>query len=124
MNDYEEAIISVGGAIARYSNEKLFPCWGFGAKYSGEVQHIFQCGQSSSARDIDGIVDAYRSVFQTDLIMSGPTVISKVVQAAAARARNFKVSSFTHHDHSYFSIFAIIQKLTSFFLSTYQIVFL
>uniref|UniRef100_A0A7S4HVZ5 C2 domain-containing protein n=1 Tax=Odontella aurita TaxID=265563 RepID=A0A7S4HVZ5_9STRA len=91
LNDYEETILSVGGAIAKYSLDKKFPVWGFGARYGGEVRHIFQCGQSSPVYDVDGILDAYRSVFQTDLTMSGPTVISKVIQAAAARANRCHV---------------------------------
>uniref|UniRef100_A0A7R9W2K0 VWFA domain-containing protein n=1 Tax=Pseudictyota dubia TaxID=2749911 RepID=A0A7R9W2K0_9STRA len=89
LNDYEETILSVGGSIAKYSSNKNFPVWGFGARYAGEVRHIFQCGQTSAVHSVEGVMDAYRSVFQTDLTMSGPTVISKVIQAAAARANRY-----------------------------------
>merc|ERR1712045_834604 len=27
--------------------EKKFPVWGFGAKYSGQVYHLFQCGHDA-----------------------------------------------------------------------------
>mmetsp|Transcript_33776 Transcript_33776/g.50833 ORF Transcript_33776/g.50833 Transcript_33776/m.50833 type:complete len:104 (+) Transcript_33776:1714-2025(+) len=95
MNDYEETILSVGSAVSNYNSTKQFPVWGFGAKYSGEVRHIFQCGPSSTAYNVDGVLDAYRSVFLTDLIMSGPTVLLHVIHAAAARAKKIHVSLFT-----------------------------
>jgi len=41
---------------------------------------------------IDGVIDAYHSVFRSDLMMSGPTVIVQVLQAAAIRARKFQQS--------------------------------
>jgi len=91
MNDYEEAIKSIGTTIGEYSTSKEFPVWGFGAQYDGEVRHIFQCGDNPTATGIQGVLRAYRSVFETDLIMSGPTVILSVLQAAALRAREFGV---------------------------------
>lgn len=35
------------------------------------------------------MLDAYRTVFETDLIMSGPTEITSVLKAAAARSKRF-----------------------------------
>jgi hypothetical protein len=63
--------------------------WGFGAKYDGEVRHIFRCGDSKYAHGTEGVLKAYRSVFDTDFTMSGPTVISDVLRAGAGRARRF-----------------------------------
>jgi len=63
--------------------------WGFGAKYDGEVRHIFRCGDNKYAHGTEGVLKAYRSVFDTDLTMSGPTVISDVLRAGAGRARLF-----------------------------------
>ncbi len=74
----------------------LFPyssVWGFGAKYDGTVRHIFQCGHAPEAYGIDGVLDAYRSVFESDLIMSGPTVIDLVIKKAASRSRRFHVEA-------------------------------
>ena len=65
----------------------IFSVWGFGAKYGGKVRHLFQCGGSPTACGTQGVLDAYRTVFETDLIMSGPTVINSVLRQAAARAR-------------------------------------
>lgn len=93
LNDYEETIVSVGKAIAKYSTNQGFPVWGFGAKYGGVVRHLFQCGSEATAMGVDGILDDYRSVFLTDLTMSGPTVILDVVKAAAARAKKFDEGS-------------------------------
>ena len=63
--------------------------WGFGAQYDGEVRHIFQCGDNPTATGIQGVLRAYRSILDDDLIMSGPTIILSVLQAAASRAREF-----------------------------------
>ena len=93
LNDYEETIVSVGKAIARYSARQEFSVWGFGAKYSGIVRHIFQLGAHATAKGIDGVLDAYKSVFLTDLTMSGPTDITSVVKAAASRAKKFEDGS-------------------------------
>lgn len=89
MNDYEEAISVVGGVISKYSASHNYPVWGFGAKYDGEVRHIFQCG---AAQSVDEILSAYKGTFKSDLIMSGPTVFVKVIGAAASKAKAFLVS--------------------------------
>jgi hypothetical protein len=64
--------------------------WGFGAKFEGVKRDVFQCGDTRYANGIDGVLDAYQSVFQTELIMSGPTIIRHVLRAAAGRARRFR----------------------------------
>jgi len=90
MNDYEEAIQSIGITIEKYSTTKQYPVWGFGAKYGGQVRHLFQCGNSPTALGTQGILDAYRTVFETDLIMSGPTVIRSVLNKAALRSKGYR----------------------------------
>ncbi|KAL7536660.1 hypothetical protein ACHAXR_007319 [Thalassiosira sp. AJA248-18] len=89
MNDYEEAIAAISDTIEKYSSNKEYPVWGFGAKYGGKVRHIFQCGGSATAKGTEGVLDAYRTVFETDLIMSGPSVVNSVLAAAAARSKRF-----------------------------------
>jgi hypothetical protein len=98
LNDYEETIVALGEAIeSKYPNHanSEHAVWGFGAKFEpdGPVRHIFQCGSTSTVHGVDGILDAYKSVFRSDLIMSGPTVFVQVLQAAAARAKRH------HLDH-------------------------
>merc|ERR550539_1918517 len=88
MNDYEKAISSIGGILADFDTDKKFPVWGFGAKYSGQVYHLFQCGQSAEVDGVRGVLDAYHKTFQSGLVMSSPTVITEVIQTAAAFARS------------------------------------
>jgi hypothetical protein len=92
LNDYEEAITAIGDALASFNNTKEYPVYGFGAKY-GVVRHIFQLGPSRTVNGVEGVLKAYQSVFQSDLVMSGPTVFVQVIQAAAIRARKYHVSS-------------------------------
>ena len=91
FNDYEETITSIGNALAVYS--ELFNVWGFGAKFNGVTRHLFQCGSTGIVQGVEGILEAYRSVFRNDLIMSGPTVFDEVIRAAAVRARKHQVCS-------------------------------
>ncbi|KAL7551847.1 hypothetical protein ACHAWF_015046 [Thalassiosira exigua] len=88
MNGYEKAISAVGGILAKYDSDQMFPVWGFGAKYAGVVRHCFQVGQSQAVHGVAGILEAYKSVFKTPLVMSGPTVFTEVISLAAAEARS------------------------------------
>lgn len=60
--------------------------FGFGAKYGGVVRHCFQCGPTAEVHGTQGVLEAYHAVFQSGLIMSGPTVFTEVIKTAAARA--------------------------------------
>ena len=86
-NDYADTVESIGSEVENYSKNTDFTVWGFGAKFDGQVRHIFQCGQSPTVNGSQGLVDAYRSVFESDLTMSGPTIMKSVLNAAAARAK-------------------------------------
>lgn len=86
LNDYEKAIQAIGRILAKYDYDQKFPVLGFGAKYGGIVRHCFQAGAAAEVDGVDGIIQAYRSVFRTGLIMSGPTVFTEVMQTAAAHA--------------------------------------
>lgn len=99
-NDYEDAIESIGSTVEKYSKNKEFPVWGFGAKFVGQVRHIFQCGQAPTATGIQGVLDAYRSVFEQDVIMSGPTEMMYVLKAVVARANKVYKDSSKHLKYS------------------------
>jgi hypothetical protein len=88
MNGYEKAISAVGGIVAKYDTDQQFPVLGFGAKYDGIVRHCFQVGPTKEVHGVKGILDAYKQVFKTPLIMSGPTVFTEVIQLAAAQAKS------------------------------------
>mmetsp|Transcript_35748 Transcript_35748/g.35949 ORF Transcript_35748/g.35949 Transcript_35748/m.35949 type:complete len:351 (-) Transcript_35748:330-1382(-) len=85
FNDYESAIASVASIIAKYDSDNKFPVWGFGAKYNGEMQNCFQIGEE--AVGVKGVISSYRDVFRTDLAMSGPSVMHKVIEVAASQAK-------------------------------------
>lgn len=87
-NDYEKAIAAIVSILAKYDSDQKFPVLGFGAKYNGYVRHCFQCGPTEEAHGVQGVLDAYHSVFQSGLIMSGPTVFTEVIETAAARAQS------------------------------------
>jgi hypothetical protein len=87
-NDYEETLLAIGSAMGPYSS-KEYCVWGFGAKFPPDttVRHLFQCGQQPKVVGTQGVLDAYHSVFRSDFIMSGPTVMLQVLQAAAIQAK-------------------------------------
>jgi hypothetical protein len=85
-NDYEKAISAIVSILAHYDSDQNFPVLGFGAKYGGIVRHSFQCGDKPEVHGVSGVLDAYHAVFQSGLIMSGPTVFTEIIQYAAARA--------------------------------------
>ena len=85
-NDYEKAIAAIVSILSKYDSDQKYPVYGFGAKYGGVVRHCFQCGGKPEHHGVNGVLDAYRKVFQSGLIMSGPTVFTEVIQMAAASA--------------------------------------
>ena len=87
-NDYEKAISAIGGTLANYDSDRKFPVWGFGAKFNGQIYHLFQCGKDSEASGISGVLDAYHQTFSSGLVMSGPTDITEVISTAAAFAKS------------------------------------
>ena len=122
MNDYEEAIVAISDTIGKYSTDQLYPVWGFGAKYGGKVRHIFQCGSESTVHDTEGILDAYRSVWETDLIMSGPTVLHSVLRAAAARSKKFYNSPATNMNMQYCVLLILTDGIVADLESTQELV--
>ncbi len=85
-NDYEKAISAILNILAKYDSDQKFPVYGFGAKYGGVVRHCFQCGGAAEHRGVSGVLEAYKSVFKSGLIMSAPTVFTEVIQTAAEHA--------------------------------------
>jgi hypothetical protein len=87
-NDYEKAIASIVSILAKYDSDQKFPVYGFGAKYGGVVRHCFECGGKPEHVGVAGVLDAYKGVFQSGLVMSGPTVFTEVIETVAARAQS------------------------------------
>merc|ERR1712048_65234 len=85
-NDYEKVISAVGSILNHYDTDKMYPVWGFGAKYGGVVRHCFQCGPTECVSGVKGVLRAYHEVFRSGLVMSGPTVFTEVLYTAASMA--------------------------------------
>ena len=85
-NDYEKAISAIVSILGKYDADKQYPVWGFGAKYGGEIQHCFECGGADTHRGVQGVLSAYKQVFSSGLVMSGPTIFADVITAAGAAA--------------------------------------
>jgi hypothetical protein len=85
-NDYQKAISSIMEILAKYDHDQQFPVVGFGAKYKGVVKHCFQIGGKPECHGIPEVLQAYREVFRTGLVMSSPTDFNQVIEFAALRA--------------------------------------
>lgn len=100
-NDYQKAISAILPILAKYDTDQQFPVVGFGAKYGGVVRHSFQCGPTAEVHGVDGVLQAYRSVFQSGLIMSSPTSFVEVMQTACARANSAQEAATASGKQSY-----------------------
>ena len=100
-NDYQKAIRAIVDILAKYDDDKKFPVFGFGAKYGGEVRHCFQCGPEAEAEGVKGVLDAYRAVFSSGLIMSKPTLFDQVIDVANKRSRAMQEQAEAEGEQSY-----------------------
>jgi Copine/C2 domain len=100
-NDYEKAIAAIVSILAKFDSDQMFPVYGYGAKYGGEVRHCFQCGPTEEVHGVQGVLDAYQSVFSSGLIMSGPTDITELLQTAAARAQSAQYDAASRGQQAY-----------------------
>lgn len=87
-NDYQKSIESLARSFSHFSENDLYPVYGFGAKYGGIVRNCFQCGPKAEAKGVDGIQEAYSAVFKSGLIMSKPSDLIEVIQVASKSARS------------------------------------
>jgi len=83
LNDYEKAITAVASVIAPYDHDQTFPVYGFGAKQNGILQNAFEI---TRAHGIPAILQAYRQVFGSGVVMSGPTSFQEVIDLVAVTA--------------------------------------
>jgi hypothetical protein len=93
LNEYQQAILSIGNVLQEYDSDRRFPVFGFGGKLipGGPAQHCFPiCPQEALARGgevegVAGIMAAYQAAIQT-VGLSGPTLFSEIIRTAAQRA--------------------------------------
>ncbi|KAJ3088594.1 Copine-8 [Quaeritorhiza haematococci] len=88
LNQYQQAIWSVGHILEVYDTDKQFPVWGFGARFpNGVVSHKFALNMNESAPEVfgvNGIMEAYTASFST-IQLFGPTNFSPVIRALSER---------------------------------------
>lgn len=102
LNQYQQAIASVGAILEAYDNDKKYPVFGFGAKVAlpgGQwtaVQHCFPIlppqppGQDPSqlvmeCSGVQGILQAYAGALHC-VALSGPTFFGPIIGEASRRA--------------------------------------
>jgi len=89
-SQYMDAIAEVGKIVEVYNREKVFACWGFGAKVGGaRVSHCFPLTLRDDPNVIgtEGILRCYRQALDSEqLSFSGPTLFEHIVRAASRAA--------------------------------------
>ncbi len=98
LNQYQQAIQSVGNIVEAYDSDKKFPVYGFGAKVKkadgsySPAQHCFPVyGGGTEVQGVAGIMQAYTDCLN-NVQLSGPTLFSPLLTEAANIASNFNVS--------------------------------
>jgi hypothetical protein len=88
VNEYQSAIMWVGGILQVYDHDDLFPCFGFGAKFpDGKVSHCWAINGNPHAPEcsgVQGVLDAYNLAL-SNVELWGPTNFSPVIQATMER---------------------------------------
>ena len=92
LNQYQQAIVTVGGIVNEYDKDHKYPVYGFGAKVrtpDGQwsiVQHCFPVyGGGFEVQGIEGILKAYQDAIP-NVALSGPTCFAPIIRAATERA--------------------------------------
>ena len=92
MNQYQQAILSVGNILNEYDKDRNYPVYGFGAKVrtpDGQwsiVQHCFPVyGGGVEVQGVDGVLKAYMDCIP-NVALSGPTCLAPIIRAATEKA--------------------------------------
>eukprot|EP00903_Cladosiphon_okamuranus_P012541 g11743.t2 len=92
LNQYQQAIWSIGHILQDYDSDKMFPVYGFGGRVYGQpVSHCFpicrvsHSGGPEEAHGVHGILEAYSTALN-NVQLAGPTLFTEVLQTAMARA--------------------------------------
>ena len=100
LNDYARAILGVGQVLDYYDTSKTYPCYGFGGKGpNGVANHCFALNgvaDNPYVAGVDGILGAYYQALQ-NMQLSGPTIISQVINQAAFMASQRPISQESQH---------------------------
>jgi Copine len=88
-NAYEQALRAVLTPLRPFDDDGFWPVLGFGKQMAnGIVSHCFQVGKTEWSKGVDGVITSYLgTVASPNLILSGPMVLTKVLENGANRAR-------------------------------------
>ncbi|XP_062500669.1 copine-3-like [Corticium candelabrum] len=108
MNEYMEAIQSVGNVLAHYDSDQMFPVWGFGAKLppTYAVSHCFPLNGregNPEVQGVQGIMDVYRQGLSS-VVLHGPTIFAQILRAVIAEIRKAPCSQL---DQNYYILLII-----------------
>lgn len=85
-NEYQQAILKIGGIVENYASNKAFPIWGFGAKINHVKQDCLRL--RGSGPGVQGLLDAYDKAFEIPgFDLSGPTHFLPILRAATRTAQ-------------------------------------
>jgi hypothetical protein len=92
-NQYYQALKSVGEILKYYDSDKLFPCFGFGARLKTglggrDVSHCFALNGNifdPECDGLEGVLEAYKNAIKK-VELYGPTHFNKVVEMACDMA--------------------------------------
>eukprot|EP01038_Epipyxis_sp_PR26KG_P010276 gene10276-13818_t len=92
LNEYQQAILSVGNILEVYDTDKMYPVYGFGAKVTlpdgsySPCQHAFPIYPGGlQVHGITGILDAYKECVNK-ILFSGPTLFAPIINSSAQLA--------------------------------------
>ncbi|EDQ89579.1 uncharacterized protein MONBRDRAFT_36908 [Monosiga brevicollis MX1] len=88
-NEYMQAIMGIGTILADYDSDKLFPAFGYGAKFpNGTVSHDFALngnGDNPFCSGVPGVITAYQQALHT-VDLWGPTNFAPIISRMAGIA--------------------------------------
>ncbi|CAG8479914.1 12441_t:CDS:2 [Acaulospora colombiana] len=71
QNDYQRAISSVGKILESYDSDKLFPVYGFGGKFNGNLSHAHPLNNNYRNPEVTGVDDmdsTIRAIIKASLL--------------------------------------------------------
>ena len=87
LNDYEWTMSVLGETLRDWNPVQEYPVWGFGGSFHGRTHSIFQCGSAPQARGVQGLLQAYATMFATGMTLGTSCSLEQVLQAAAHHAQ-------------------------------------
>jgi len=84
LNEYQQAIVSIGQILQDYDSDQLFPLYGFGGAVNGQTSHCFPLTfdpGNPEVTGVQGILEAYKNAFNF-VSLSGPTLFSQILAMA------------------------------------------